>query len=99
MNRIIKAESFISIMVVMLLFAIIYLSYSRWQGDQNKQTAFIFQQQQSLQLAENQIALIMANKPCENEIRQNNLTFKIECRSNELKVRFASGEIVLKKDL
>ena len=97
MNKLIKAESLTSLMVVMLIFSVIYLAYSRWQHTQNKQSALIFQQQQALQIAENQIALLMAGKSCENEIRQNEQIFKVECRSNTLKVSFASGEVVIEK--
>ena len=97
MNKLIKAESLTSLMVVMLIFSVIYLGYSRWQHIQNKQSTLIFQQQQALQIAENQIALLMAGKPCENQIRQNEQEIKEQCRSNTLKITFPSGEVVIEK--
>lgn len=95
--KIVKAESSIALLISVSVFAILFLTYSRWQSSQNKQENFLFQQQQALQIASNQLALKMAKKPCERSVKQNNLQFEILCDEQQIKVTFPAGEIKLAK--
>lgn len=98
MKVIIRSESIISILIVISLFLILFLSYSRWQNIQHQQENFLYQQQQALQIAENQIALKMANMECNKRSNfQNNLEFIVDCQPQYLKVKFPLGEISIEK--
>lgn len=98
MKIIIRSESLISILITISLFLILFLSYSRWQYAQHQQESFLYQQQQALQIAENQIALKMANMECNKRSNfQNNLQFIIDCQPQSLKVKFPLGEVIIEK--
>ncbi|MDP8033743.1 DUF5374 domain-containing protein [Pasteurella atlantica] len=96
MQRQFKAETFISVIVAILLSSIIFLSYSKWQKHQNKKEVLIYQRLQAMQIAENQLSLKMAKLPCQSSIKQNEITFIVNCRHNEIKVTFPLGEFYLK---
>ncbi|WP_373767542.1 DUF5374 domain-containing protein [Glaesserella sp.] len=99
MTKLFKAESFVGLFIAVMSFGFLYLSYSHWQSWQNRQLNFIFQQQQALLIAENQLTLKMTDKSaCEKRIEQNAITFEIQCSSQQIKVRFPSGEVVIKRD-
>lgn len=91
--KLIKAETGVSVLMAISLFMIILFSYSKWQSKQTKQANFLYQQQQALQIAENQIALKMANRECERSVKQNNLLFTVQCHHTFIKVIFPLGEI------
>lgn len=93
MKRCFKAESYITLLVVISLFAIIFLVYSQWQTQQHHRAHFLYQQQQALQIADNQLALLLAGQRCKRSVSQNNLQFFIECNDKQLKIRFPLGEI------
>ncbi|WGE85034.1 DUF5374 domain-containing protein [Actinobacillus equuli] len=93
MNNLIKSESFISILIGMLLFSLIFIVTSRWGSQQTEKINYIYQQQQALQIIENQIALKYAKIPCEHDIQQNRLKFHIECNENKISVSFPLGKI------
>lgn len=88
----IKAESLVSVLLAMSIFSVLLLAYSKWQSYQNRSTHFIYQQQQALQIAENQIALRMAGLNCESHIQQNGITFAIQCGQGII-VKFPLGKI------
>lgn len=93
MNRMIKAETFVSLLVAISLFSIIFMSFSYWQTEQNKNLAEIYQQQQALQIAENQLALQMAGLSCENRVEQNHLSFEVQCISQKISVIYPLGRV------
>ncbi|WGE66888.1 DUF5374 domain-containing protein [Actinobacillus equuli subsp. haemolyticus] len=93
MNKLLKSESFISILIGMLLFSIIFIVVSRWGSHQTEKTNYIYQQQQALQIIENQLALKYAEQSCEQYIQQNHLKFKIECQANKISVSFPLGKV------
>ncbi|WP_244298124.1 DUF5374 domain-containing protein [Actinobacillus vicugnae] len=93
LNNIIKSESFIAILVGILIFSTLFLTTSKWLSHQTEKINLIYQQQQALQIAENQLALKYAKKPCEAAIQQNHLTFTIECQTNKISVAFPLGKI------
>ncbi|QLB20882.1 hypothetical protein A6B43_04745 [Vespertiliibacter pulmonis] len=91
--KLIKAETGISVLMTISLFAIMLFSYNKWQSKQTRLANFLYQQQQALQIAENQIALKMANRECERLVKQNNLLFTVQCNHSFIKVIFPLGEI------
>ena len=98
MNRLFYAETFLSLLVIITIFALICLGYLQWQSQQNRQVNFIFQQQQALQIAENQLARKMAVENCESTVEQNQLRFVIECPPNKIEVKFPLGSVVVTTD-
>ncbi|MBF0784947.1 hypothetical protein E4T80_05620 [Muribacter muris] len=97
MRNLIKAETFISLLTAIVLFSLIILMYMKWQAEQLNQNLFLFQKKQALQIAENQIALKMAGVSCDNQISQNNISFRVLCTEQGVKVSFPLGEIVIGK--
>lgn len=93
MKKYFKAESYITLLVVISLFAISFWVYSQWQTRQHYRAHFLYQQQQALQIADNQLALLLAGQSCKRSVSQNNLQFFIECNDKRLKIRFPLGEI------
>ncbi len=93
MIKLLKSETFLSILIAMGFFSILLLNYSSWESWQIRKQNLIYQQQQALQIIENQIALQMANINCETKINQNQINFYITCRENAVKVKFPLGEI------
>lgn len=91
--KLIKAETGVSLLIAISLFFIIFFAYSKWQSMQTRQGNFLYQQQQALQIAENQIALKMANRECERLVKQNDLLFTVQCSQTFIKVIFPLGEI------
>ena len=98
MNRLFYAETFLNLLVIITIFALICLGYLQWQSQQNRQVNFIFQQQQALQIAENQLARKMAAVNCESAVEQNQLRFFIECQPNKIEVKFPLGSVVVTAD-
>ncbi len=94
----IKAESFISLLVVISLFSTTYMLYMNWEKSYNKQQVFLFQQKQALLVADNQINLLMAKMPCEKQVVYNGTNFAIECNERAVRVRFATGEVNIELD-
>lgn len=97
MKKHFNAESTISLLIALSLFTTIYLIYSQWQSQQNQQANLLYQQQQALQIANNQIGLLMAAMPCERSVSQNDLQFDIQCNNQKIEVRFPLGKIEIKK--
>lgn len=93
MNKIIKSESFISILIGIIIFSLIFIVILRWGSYQTRKINYIYQQQQALQIIENQLALRYAKEPCESYIQQNHLKFTIECQENKMRVTFPLGKI------
>lgn len=95
--RRINAESTLSLLFAIGLFALITLGIIHWQAQQQRQTRLLFQQQQALQIAENQLERQLAELNCERQIQQNDLVFQIErCTLNEVHIRFPIGELTLR---
>ena len=93
-----KAESAVGVLLAVSLFAVLCLSYMRWQSAQHQQTQFLYQQRQALQLAENQLHLRMAHGTfvCEPEMSQNQIRFQLECSESQVRVTFPLGEVIIR---
>ncbi len=95
MQKMIKAESFISLSMAILLISILLLSYGKWQSQHNKNQQTLYQRLQAIQITENQIALKTAGLPCESIIHQNLVTFKINCSSTNIVIKYPAGKFQL----
>ncbi|EFX90743.1 Uncharacterised protein [Actinobacillus ureae] len=93
MNKLIKSESFISILIGIVIFSLIFISASRWGSHQTEKINYIYQQQQALQIIENQLALKYSKQTCEQYVQQNHLKFEIECQANKISVSFPLGKV------
>ncbi|AGH37515.1 hypothetical protein F543_21570 [Bibersteinia trehalosi USDA-ARS-USMARC-189] len=96
--KIIKAESIISLLIAVGLFSIVCLAWLQWQSEQNAQGQLIFQRQQALQIAENQIARQMAGLSCQRKLEQNGIYFEIiRCTTTEIEIHFPKGKIIVNR--
>lgn len=93
MNKLIKSESFISILIGIVIFSLIFISALRWGSHQTEKINYIYQQQQALQIIENQLALKYSKQTCEQYVQQNHFKFKIECQANKISVSFPLGKV------
>ena len=93
MNRLYRAESFICILVALGVISVMLVGYQGWQHQQNRHTMQLYQRQQALQIAENQLALQFAGKSCEQQAVQNALKFTIFCQSEKVEVRYPLGKV------
>lgn len=76
---------------------VIFFGITKWQAMQTQQENVLYQRQQALQIAENQIALKMAGKACQRLVKQNNLQFSVQCGQTSISVAFPLGEIKIGK--
>lgn len=88
-----RAESISALLIGLTIFSMLFLVYSQWLEQQVMSKNKLYQQQQALQLIENQIALKLADKPCESQVEQNQITFDISCAAQRIRVQFPLGEI------
>lgn len=91
-----KAESLVSLLVALMLFAILALNFTAWQKTQLERGTRNYQQQQALQIAENQIALRMAGLSCESQAVENDVRFTIQCSGELIKVSYPMGKVEIK---
>ena len=91
-----KAESLVSLLVALMLFAILALNFTAWQKDQLEHGARNYQQQQAVQIVENQIALRMAGLSCESQAVENDVRFTIQCSGELIKVSYPMGKVEIK---
>ena len=91
-----KAESLVSLLVALMLFAILALNFTAWQKTQLERGARNYQQQQALQIAENQIALRMAGRSCEAQAVENDVRFTIQCNEELIKISYPMGKVEIK---
>lgn len=94
MNKRMKAETLTGLLLAISLFALLCLSFLKWQAEQHRSNLTQYQQQQALLIAENQIHRRLAGIPCERSVEQNGLKFRIEkCTPQEIQIRFPNGEL------
>lgn len=98
MMKHLKAESGLSLLIALSLFAIVSLSAMKWQQSQIHQTTYLYQQQQALLIAENQIDRQLARQQCEQIVEQNGIRFEIQkCTPQLIQIKFPLGNIEIKK--
>ncbi|MCX2962026.1 DUF5374 domain-containing protein [Rodentibacter caecimuris] len=93
-----KGMSLTSVMFMIMLFSILFLVFNRWTANQRKSAAEIYHDFQALQIAENQAQRQFLGLPCEQQVKQNNLQFQIQCSGNQVVVRSSQGEFSLKNE-
>ncbi|WP_301099774.1 DUF5374 domain-containing protein [Otariodibacter sp.] len=91
----ITAQSSLSILIAINVFVILTLGYMHWESLYNQKTMLVFQKQQALQIAENQISRLMSGRECEQNINQNDVSFTIICSPQKIKVNFPLGEVII----
>lgn len=96
MAKQLKAESLVSLLVALMLFAILALNFTAWQKTQLERGTRNYQQQQALQIAENQIALRMAGLSCESQAVENDVRFTIQCNEELIKISYPMGKVEIK---
>ena len=85
-----KAESLVSLLVALMLFAILALNFSAWQKTQLERGT------RNYQIAENQIALRMAGLSCESQAVENDVRFTIQCNEELIKISYPMGKVEIK---
>lgn len=90
-----RAETVLSVLVAIMLFSVMVLTFNHWQSEQNRQLNYHLQRQQAVQILVNQIALKLADVECEKAVVQNQVRYEIQCLEA---IRFPLGEIKLNSD-
>ncbi|AKO30333.1 hypothetical protein A6046_03535 [[Haemophilus] ducreyi] len=97
-NKIYRAETMVSLLVGIAIFAILFSAFSHWQETQVSQTNYLYQQQ-ALHILENQIALKQATQECEKQLQQNDVLFTIDCGASYIQVNFPLGNVRVNKQM
>lgn len=90
-----RAETALSVLVAIMLFSVMVLTFNHWQSEQNRQLNYHLQRQQAVQILVNQIALKLVDVECEKAVVQNQVRYEIQCLEA---IRFPLGEIKLNID-
>lgn len=90
-----RAETALSVLVAIMLFSVMVLTFNHWQSEQNRQLNYHLQRQQAVQILVNQIALKLVDVECEKAVVQNQVRYEIQCLEA---IRFPLGEIKLNSD-
>lgn len=90
-----RAETVLSVLVAIMLFSVMVLTFNHWQSEQNRQLNYHLQRQQAVQILVNQIALKLVDVECEKAVVQNQVRYEIQCLEA---IRFPLGEIKLNSD-
>jgi len=89
-----KGMSLLTLLLAMTFFSGIFLAINQWASQQRKSAVEIYQRYQAIQIAENQKQRRFLAMPCEHKIRQNHITFSIEC-GEQVTVAYPTGKITL----
>ena len=94
-NKLYAAETLFSVLIGLALVMLIWFSFSDWQQRQIERINANYQRLQALQIIDNQITLKLAGKPCEKQVIQNGMTFRVECGTGKIQVDFPLGQAVI----
>lgn len=89
-----KGESLFSVLVALMLFAFIFLSFFQWESHQQRLVAKIYQERQMVQLADNQKARLALGLECEKEGGENGIRFSIQCSQQEVIIRGSMATLI-----
>lgn len=89
-----KGMSLLTLLIAITLFSGIFVVINQWASQQRKSAVEIYQRYQAIQIAENQKQQIFLGLPCKNQLKQNHITFTIEC-GEQVTVRYPAGKITL----
>lgn len=90
-----KGMSLLSLLVTLSVFSGLFLTFNQWGNLQRKSAVKIYQRFQAIQLAENQHQRRFLGLPCESNVLQNHIHFRITCTQNQITVKYPRGEISL----
>lgn len=83
-----KGMSLVTLLVTLSIFSGIFLTINQWTANQRKTGIKAYQRYQAVQIAENQKQRQFSGLPCEQRVKQNQLTFEIQCSADKVKVRY-----------
>ena len=89
-----KGMSLVSLLVTLSVFSGLFLTFNQWGNLQRKSAVEIYQRFQAIQLAENQHQRFLG-LPCESNVLQNQIRFRVTCTQNQVTVKYPRGEISL----
>lgn len=98
MRRLNKGMSLLTLLFTLALFSLLFVAFNQWTGSQRKSAVKIYQDFQAIQIAENQAQRQFLGLPCEQNVQQNGLRFRLQCQSDRVIVRYPLGEISLKTE-
>ena len=87
--------SLLSLLVTLSVFSGLFLTFNQWGNLQRKSAVEIYQRFQAIQIAENQHQRLFLGLPCESNVLQNQIHFRITCTQNQITVKYPRGEISL----
>lgn len=90
-----KGMSLLSLLVTLSVFSGLFLTFNQWGNVQRKSAVEIYQRFQAIQIAENQHQRRFLGLPCESNVLQNQIHFRITCTQNQITVKYPRGEISL----
>lgn len=96
--RVNKGMSLTSVMFTLMVFSTLFLVFNRWTANQRQSAVKIYHDFQALQIAENQAQRQFLGLPCEQQVKQNDIAFQIQCQSNQVVIRSPLGEFSLKNE-
>lgn len=89
-----RAETIVSVLLGMVVFSMIFLSFHQWYSTQIRKQQQNDFRQQALQIIDNQIARQFVGLPCENQVIQNQRKFVISC--SETVITVSSEKMTIK---
>ncbi|MFC0309581.1 DUF5374 domain-containing protein [Gallibacterium trehalosifermentans] len=92
-SKFMQGHSVMSVLVGVSLLSMILLLGQVWLNQQQQQTAKLWQYAQALQIAENQQSLRLLDLPCQRQVEQNQLQFRIYCNSEHIIVEYPLGKV------
>lgn len=90
-----KGMSLVSLLVTLSVFSGLFLTFNQWGNLQRKSAVEIYQRFQAVQIVENQHQRRFLGLPCESNVLQNQIHFRIICTQNQITVKYPHGEISL----
>ncbi|MGC6342863.1 DUF5374 domain-containing protein [Bisgaard Taxon 45] len=90
-----KGTSLSALLIALMLFCGIFLSTHQWLTYQRQHAIRIYQRIQALQIAQNQKQRQFLGLACESQVKQNGLTFQVQCTPHSVHVTASFVEIIL----
>ncbi|MGY4677339.1 DUF5374 domain-containing protein [Pasteurella sp. P03HT] len=90
-----RGMTFLSLLMVLALFSIVFLSVNKWLAHQRHSALHIYHTFQATQIAINQKQRQFLGLACEVKVIQNDITFQVQCQSEKVTVRSHFTEISL----
>ena len=82
-------------LVALSVFSRHLRTFKQWGNLQRKSAVEIYQRFQAIQIVENQHQRRFLGLPCESNVLQNQIRFRVTCTQNQVTVKYPRGEIRL----